>query len=46
MLEGGRLDLDVTICDQNMDLLCMARQTIIVLDARRKFKDRKENDGP
>ncbi|KAK7755614.1 hypothetical protein SLS62_002223 [Diatrype stigma] len=41
MLEGGRLDLDVTICDQNMDLLCMARQTILVLDARRKFKGGK-----
>lgn len=41
MLKGGRLDLDVTICDQNMDLLCIARQTILVLDARRKFKDGK-----
>ncbi|RYP47041.1 hypothetical protein DL768_006836 [Monosporascus sp. mg162] len=41
MLEGGRLDLDVTICDQNMDLLCIARQAILVLDAKRKFRDGK-----
>ena len=41
MLEGGRLDLDVTLCDQNMDLLCIARQSILALDARRKFKNAK-----
>ncbi|KAI0006423.1 thioesterase family protein [Xylariaceae sp. FL0662B] len=41
MLEGGRLDLDITICDQKMDLLCIARQAVLVLDARRKFKDGK-----
>ncbi|RYP74382.1 hypothetical protein DL771_003049 [Monosporascus sp. 5C6A] len=41
MLEGGRLDIDVTICDENMDLLCIARQAVLVLDAKRKFRDRK-----
>ncbi|KAI0181175.1 thioesterase family protein [Hypoxylon sp. FL1284] len=41
MLENGRLDLDVTICDQNMDVLCIARQAILVLDAKRKFKNDK-----
>ena len=42
MLENGRLDLDVTICDRDMNLLCVARQAILVLEAERKFK-RKGN---
>ncbi|RYP83145.1 hypothetical protein DL769_001451 [Monosporascus sp. CRB-8-3] len=41
MLERGRLDLDVTICDEKMELLCLARQVILVLDAKRKFRDGK-----
>lgn len=36
--EDGRLDLeDVTLCDHNMDVLCLSRQTIVALDAKRKF---------
>ena len=37
MMQDGRLDLDVTICDQDMDILCLSRQTIVALDAKRKF---------
>lgn len=41
MLEGGRLDLDITICDQDMKVLCIARQAILVLEAMKKFNNRK-----
>jgi hypothetical protein len=37
MMQDGRYDLDVTICDQHMDILCLSRQTIVALDAKRKF---------
>ncbi|KAI1733379.1 thioesterase family protein [Xylaria scruposa] len=39
MLEGGRMDLDITICNENMEILCLARQVILALDAKRKFRD-------
>ncbi|KAF7538702.1 hypothetical protein G7054_g2740 [Neopestalotiopsis clavispora] len=41
MLEGGRGDLDVTICDENLDILLLARQVLLVLDAKRKFRESK-----
>jgi hypothetical protein len=37
MMDRGRLDLDVTICNEKMELLCLARQVILVLDSKRKF---------
>ncbi|KAL0571006.1 hypothetical protein V5O48_010953 [Marasmius crinis-equi] len=37
MLRDGRMDLDVTICDERMELLCLSRQVVLVLDAQRKF---------
>ena len=42
MLEGGRLDLDVTICDEKMKILCLSRQVILALDAKRKFGSGKK----
>jgi hypothetical protein len=42
MMQDGRLDLDVTICDHDMDILCLSRQTIVALDAKRKFGTRKK----
>ncbi|ETS83510.1 hypothetical protein PFICI_05386 [Pestalotiopsis fici W106-1] len=41
MLQAGRGDLDVTICDENLDILLLARQVILVLDAKRKFRENK-----
>ncbi|KAM5343390.1 hypothetical protein ACJ41O_011927 [Fusarium nematophilum] len=41
-LAGGRMDLDLTICDEEMELVCLARQVILVLDARRRFKRREK----
>lgn len=37
MLSGGRMDLEVTILNEDMELLCTSRQVILVLEAVRKF---------
>ncbi|KAF4461065.1 hypothetical protein FALBO_12132 [Fusarium albosuccineum] len=41
-LQGGRMDLDVTICDEQMELVCLGRQVILCLDARKRFKGKKK----
>lgn len=41
-LQGGRLDLDVTICDEEMDLVCKSHQLVLVLEAQRKFRRGKK----
>lgn len=41
MLQDGRMDLDVTMCNEQMELLCTAHQLILVLDAQRKFNGKK-----
>lgn len=38
LLSDGRMDMDVTICNEDMELICIARQLILVLDAQRKFR--------
>jgi hypothetical protein len=38
MLSGGRMDVDATICNEDMELICTARQIILVLEAGRKFR--------
>ncbi|KAF2469068.1 thioesterase family protein [Lindgomyces ingoldianus] len=38
MLDGGRMDLDFTICDEELVPICLARQIMLVIDARRRFK--------
>ncbi|OAX80138.1 hypothetical protein ACJ72_05536 [Emergomyces africanus] len=35
--QGGRLDLDITLCNENMELLASAQQVILALDTQRKF---------
>ncbi|KFY91758.1 hypothetical protein V500_04476 [Pseudogymnoascus sp. VKM F-4518 (FW-2643)] len=42
IMQDGRMDLDVTLCDHNMDILCLSRQAVMVLDAGRKFTTRKK----
>jgi hypothetical protein len=41
VLNGGRMDLDVTLCDDQMEMVCQARQVILALEAKRRFKDGK-----
>ncbi|KAG8165857.1 hypothetical protein KVR01_004409 [Diaporthe batatas] len=38
MLSGGRMDIHMTICNEDMELICLARQVILVLEAGRKFQ--------
>jgi hypothetical protein len=37
-LEGGRMDLDLLICDEKLKPLCLARQVMLVIDGGRRFK--------
>ncbi|KAI0469954.1 thioesterase family protein [Xylariaceae sp. FL0804] len=37
MLQQGRMDLDITMCNEDMELVCTARQLVLVLEAQRKF---------
>lgn len=41
MLEGGRMDLDLTICDEQLVPICLVRQVMLVIDAKRRFKGDK-----
>lgn len=43
-LQDGRLDLDITICDEEMGLVCKAHQLILVLEAKRKFRSGKKTE--
>ncbi|KAI1759362.1 hypothetical protein GGR53DRAFT_471414 [Hypoxylon sp. FL1150] len=43
LLDAGRMGVDIVICDPKMKILCLARQAILVLEAKRKFGARKEN---
>lgn len=43
MLEDGRMALDITMCDERMDLVCEAHQLMLVLDAQRKFYKKRES---
>ena len=38
MLEGGRMDLDLIICDEQLVPICLVRQVMLVIDAKRRFK--------
>lgn len=38
MLRGGRMDSDVTICDEDGEVLCLAKHVTLVLEAVRKAK--------
>ncbi|KFY33744.1 hypothetical protein V494_07351 [Pseudogymnoascus sp. VKM F-4513 (FW-928)] len=42
MMQDGRMDVEVTLCDHNMDILCLSHQTMMVLDAQRKFTTRQK----
>ncbi|KAI0392175.1 thioesterase-like superfamily-domain-containing protein [Xylariaceae sp. FL0594] len=44
-LEGGRMGVDVTVCDEDMHLLCTAHQLILVLGTERKFADPEGKGG-
>ncbi|KAI0872005.1 thioesterase family protein [Hypoxylon argillaceum] len=37
MTRGGRMDLDIVLYDENMELVCVAQQLLVVVDSKRKF---------
>jgi len=41
LLQGGRMSVDVTFCNEQMELLCTAHQLILVLESERKFRGGK-----
>jgi hypothetical protein len=41
-LADGRMDVELTICDDQMKLICWARQIILTLDPSRRFKGPKQ----
>ncbi|KAH7303918.1 thioesterase family protein [Stachybotrys elegans] len=40
MMEAGRMDLDITLCDEQMGLVCVAHQLVVVVEAQRKMRTR------
>lgn len=36
-LLGGRMDVDLTMCNEDMEVVCLARQLILALGVDRKF---------
>lgn len=36
-LLDGRMDVDLTICNEDMEVVCLARQLILALGVERKF---------
>lgn len=42
MMEKGRTDVHLTMLNEDMELVAMARQVILVLEAQRKFRDEKK----
>lgn len=42
-LLGGRTDVDLTMCNEDMEVVCLARQLILALGADRKFGVEKKD---
>ncbi|KAK4183164.1 thioesterase-like superfamily-domain-containing protein [Podospora australis] len=45
MMEAGRMDVEMTMCDETMGLVAVAQQMILVLPAQRKFAPRPASGG-
>jgi hypothetical protein len=43
-LENGRMDVSITICDERLEPLVLAKQMILVLDAHRRFGPKKSSE--
>jgi hypothetical protein len=42
VLSGGRMQIEIFFCNEDMELVATARQSIIVLEASRKFDKRRK----
>jgi hypothetical protein len=43
MMEKGRMGVDITMCDENMDLICEAHQLILIQESQRRGFKKKES---
>lgn len=43
-MKDGRMDVEITICDENLELLVSARQVVLVLETQRKFQFQKRHE--
>lgn len=44
-LLDGRMDVDLTICNEDMDVVCLARQIVLVLGMQSKFGVQERESG-
>lgn len=44
-LLDGRMDVDLTICNEDMEVVCLARQLILALGVQRKFGGERTGQG-
>ncbi|KAL1845922.1 hypothetical protein Daus18300_014413 [Diaporthe australafricana] len=42
VLSGGRMQIEVAFCNEDMELVATARQSILVLEASRKFDEKRK----
>lgn len=45
-LHDGRMDVDLTVCNEDMDVVCLARQLLLLLGMHRKFGGEAKQPGP
>lgn len=45
-LLDGRMDVDLTICNEDMEVVCLARQLILALGMHKKFGGAAKQPGP
>lgn len=43
-LLDGRMDLELTICNEDMEVVCLVRQLILALEAQRKFSHEEKKE--
>lgn len=45
-LLNGKMDVDLTICNEDMDVVCLVRQLILALEVHKKFGGAAKQTGP
>ncbi|TGJ86983.1 hypothetical protein E0Z10_g1711, partial [Xylaria hypoxylon] len=45
MTRDGRMDLDIVLCDENMELVCVGQQLLMIVDSKRRFGTQKPDSN-
>ncbi|KKY32330.1 putative thioesterase family protein [Diaporthe ampelina] len=45
VLSGGRMQVEVALCNEDMELVATVRQSILVLEASRKFDEKRRKSA-